>query len=82
MSDIFYYFYSLKKATLSQTKVTISYENCRLSTLELIDILNNLATVTSETITLTGNHGVDMGNTDFTNAIAGAVAKNWTVTTS
>jgi len=65
---------SLSQAALSGTKVSISYINCKLSADALNTIYTNLATVTGQTITVTGNWGVASDNPTI------ATAKGWTVT--
>jgi surface protein len=48
---------SLSKGAILNTKLTISYEKCKLSQSALVDIFNGLATVVGQTITITGNWG-------------------------
>ena len=66
--------YSLVKATCSGTKVSIAYSNCMLSATQLNAIYTALATVTAQTITVTGNWGA------ATDTPSIATAKGWTVT--
>ena len=73
-SYMFYNCRSLSQAALSGTKVSISYINCKLSADALNTIYTNLATVTGQTITVTGNWGVASDNPTI------ATAKGWTVT--
>jgi len=65
---------SLSQAALSGAKDFISYLNCKLSADALNTIYTNLATVTGQTITVTGNWGVASDNPTI------ATAKGWTVT--
>ena len=74
ISQMFRNCYSLTKGALSGTVTSISYVNCRLSATELNDIFTNLGTVTSKTITITGNWGADTCDQTI------ATNKGWTVT--
>jgi hypothetical protein len=55
-------------------KFTFSVANCKLSAAALNEIYTNLATVTSQTITVSGNHGTNADDPTI------ATAKGWTVT--
>jgi hypothetical protein len=68
---------SLKKCSFINIRTTISFANCMLSASELVEIFNNLATVTSRTITITGNWGASL-LTPAQRAIA--TGKGWTIT--
>jgi hypothetical protein len=74
-SNMFYNCTSLALGAMANTKVAISYLNCNLSATALNDIYTNLyGTVTSKTITVTGNWGTATDNPSI------ATAKGWTVT--
>ena len=60
--------------TMSNSKVSINYSNCRLSATALDAIYTALPTITSQTITVTGNWGTATDNPAI------ATAKGWTVT--
>ena len=65
-------------SSLSQCKATgiaetISFANCRMSATELNQLYTNLSTVTSKTITVSGNWGYSSSNTSI------ATDKGWTV---
>ncbi len=67
---------SLSTAALLGTSTNISYQGCRLSRQALVDIFNGLATVTSATITITGNWGAaDLSASDRDIA----TNKGWTI---
>lgn len=77
-SNMFYGCYSLQRAKCNGTKANVSYLNCKLSATELEAIFDGLATVSSATITITGNWGTSL----LTAAqLAIATNKGWTVTT-
>jgi surface protein len=76
MYNMFGNCYALSKGTLSGTKATISYINCKLSQLALVDIFNGLVTVAGPTITITGNWGAS-SLTVGERAIA--TDKGWTI---
>lgn len=76
-TNMFYNCKSLSKANMVGTKVSISYINCRLSKQALVDIFNNLATVTGQTITITGNWGASLLTADDRLI---ATNKGWTIT--
>jgi len=58
ITDIFGSCSSLASAPLSGTAISISYAGCNLARDEIVAIFNGLATVTGQTITITGNWGV------------------------
>jgi len=58
ITDIFRSCSSLASAPLSGTAISISYAGCNLARDEIVAIFNGLATVTGQTITITGNWGV------------------------
>ena len=60
--------------TMSNSKVSINYSNCRLSATALDAIYTALPTITSQTITVSGNWGTATDNPAI------ATAKGWTVT--
>jgi hypothetical protein len=60
--------------TMSNSKVSINYSNCRLSATALNAIYTALPTITTQTITVTGNWGT------ATDTPSIATAKGWTVT--
>jgi surface protein len=57
MYNMFGNCYALSIGTLSGTKVTISYDDCKLSQAALVDVFNGLAIVVGQTITITDNWG-------------------------
>jgi hypothetical protein len=71
---MFYNTFSLQRGALVGTSQNISYSNGQLSGAALDEIYTNLATVTSKTITVTGNYGTASDTPSI------ATAKGWTVT--
>jgi hypothetical protein len=68
----------LKQCDFFNINQTISFQNCQLDTDNIVNVFNNLATVVSKTITITGNPGVpDLTAPD----LAIATDKGWTVVT-
>jgi hypothetical protein len=65
---------SLSKLGVRSIRFTHSIANCKLSAAELNNYYTNLPTITSQTLTVTGNWGVDTDN------ISIATAKGWSVT--
>jgi hypothetical protein len=65
---------SLARIEATGMKVSFSVANCSLSAAALNKIYTNLATVTGQTITVTGNYGTASDDTSI------ATAKGWTVT--
>lgn len=65
---------SLSRSEATGCKVNISYSNCKLSAAALNEIFTNLATVSSKTITITGNPGASTCDKTI------AENKGWTVT--
>jgi surface protein len=65
---------SLSKIEATGFKFTFSIANCKLSSAKLNELYTNLATVTGQTITVTGNYGVAGDDPTI------ATAKGWTVT--
>ena len=65
---------SLSKIKTVNFKYTFSVASCDLSAAALNELYTNLATVTGQTITVTGNHGTDADDPTI------ATAKGWTVT--
>ena len=65
---------SLSKIEATGFKYTFSVANCKLSSTALNELYTNLATVTGQTITVTGNYGVAGDDPTI------ATAKGWTVT--
>lgn len=69
---------SLRKLRMPGIAATFSITGCNMQRPELIDLFNDLATVTAKTITITNNPGV----ADLTAAdLLIATGKGWTVTT-
>ena len=66
--------YGLKRSQATGIKVSTSFANCTLGPDELNEIYTNLATVTGQTITVSGNYGTASDNPSI------ATAKGWTVT--
>ena len=64
----------LKRCQATGISKTTSFANCTLGPDELNEIYTNLATVTGQTITVTGNYGTASDNPSI------ATAKGWTVT--
>jgi len=67
---------SLISAPLSGSAFTISYLNTRMSESELVNVFNNLATTTGQTITVTGTPGSSLLTTGEK---AIATEKGWTL---
>jgi len=65
---------SLSRSEATGCKVDISYSNCKLSAAALNEIFTNLDTVSSKTITITGNPGASTCDKTI------AQNKGWTVT--
>lgn len=65
---------SLSRCQATGISKTVTFQNCSLGATELDEIYTNLATVTGQTITVTGNRGVASDNPSI------ATAKGWTVT--
>jgi surface protein len=65
--------YSLKRIQATGFKYTFSVANCMLSSAALNEIYTNLATVTGQTITVSGNYGTTGDDPTI------ATAKGWTV---
>ena len=65
---------SLSRCQATGIKVSVSFASCSLSAAALNEIYTNLATVTGQTITVTGNYGTASDNPAI------ATAKGWTVT--
>ena len=74
MSNMFYNCQSLAKVSMTGMNVSFSVANCKLSAARLNEIYSNLATVTGQTITVTGNYGTATDDPTI------ATAKGWTVT--
>lgn len=66
--------FGLKRCQATGIKVSTSFASCTLGPDELNEIYTNLATVTGQTITVTGNYGTASDNPAI------ATAKGWTVT--
>jgi len=70
--------FSLRKLRMPGMGATFSISGCNMQRQELVDLFNDLATVSSKTITITNNPGV----ADLTAAdLLIATSKGWTVTT-
>jgi surface protein len=65
---------SLARVEATGISRTVSFANCKLSSADLDEIYTNLATVTGQTITVTGNYGTSGDDPTI------ATAKGWTVT--
>ena len=65
---------SLARIEAKDFRFTFTVANCKLSAAALDEIYTNLPTVTSQTITVTGNYGVDGDDPTI------ATGKGWTVT--
>ena len=74
MTNMFNLCNSLSRVEATGIKVSVSFAKCKLSSADLNEIYTNLATVTGQTITVTGNYGVTSDNPSI------ATAKGWTVT--
>lgn len=74
MSGMFSTCQSLARSQITGTAVSISYQDCNLSASALNEVFTNLATVTGQTITITGNPGAATCDRTI------ATAKGWTVT--
>ena len=66
--------YSLSRCQATGIAKTISFASCSIGATELDEIYTNLATVTGQTITVTGNYGTSGDDPTI------ATAKGWTVT--
>jgi hypothetical protein len=78
-TDFGYLFYVsslLKRFEATGVKVSISFASCNLSRSALVEIFNNLATVTGQTITITGNPGASLLTADDRSI---ATNKGWTI---
>ena len=78
-TDFLYMFYScssLQIAALSGTSLDFVYPGSYITTLAIVDIFNGLATVTAQTITITGNIGV--AGLSAANRLI-ATDKGWTI---
>ena len=64
---------SLGRSRLKNVKITHSYAYCSMQAAALEEVYTNLATVTGQTITVTGNPGAAASNKSI------ATAKGWTV---
>jgi hypothetical protein len=73
-SSILFNTQSLARVEATGIKVSFSVANCSLSAAALNEIYTNLATVTGQTITVSGNYGTASDNPII------ATAKGWTVT--
>jgi hypothetical protein len=67
---------SLARAPVTEARFSFSVANCKLSAAALNEIFTGLPTVTGQTITVTGNYGINQAGYDPTIA----TAKGWTVT--
>lgn len=77
IANIFNGCVSMTSGSIVGSKYTISYNACKLDRTALVDIFNNLATVTGQTITITNNPGT----ADLTAADRLiATNKGWTIT--
>ena len=76
-TSVFSNCFSLRKLRMPGMGATFSITGCNMQRTELVDLFNDLAVVTSKTITVTNNPGV----ADLTAAdILIATSKGWTVT--
>ena len=64
----------LKRCQATGISRSTTFANCTLGPDELNEIYTNLATVTAQTITVSGNYGTASDNPSI------ATAKGWTVT--
>jgi hypothetical protein len=76
MSSIFNACPSLARAPVTGARFSFSVASCKLSAAALNEIFTGLPTVTGQTITVTGNYGINQAGYDPTIA----TAKGWTVT--
>ena len=67
---------SLARAQISGMRFSFSVASCKLSAVALNEIFTGLPTVTGQTITVTGNYGINQAGYNPTIA----TAKGWTVT--
>jgi len=72
--NMYSYCRSLSSIKMTGHRLTFSVFNCKLSSAALNELYTNLATVTGQTITVTGNHGVAADDPTI------ATSKGWTVT--
>jgi hypothetical protein len=66
----------LARAPVTGMRFSFSVASCKLSAAALNEIFAGLPTVTGQTITVTGNYGINQAGYDPTIA----TAKGWTVT--
>ena len=74
LANIFSNCNNLSRIEAKDFRFTFSVGFCKLSAERLNEIYTNLPTVTGQTITVTGNYGVDSDDPSI------ATAKGWTVT--
>jgi surface protein len=67
---------TLTRCRATNIKVSISFQNHKLSRTAIVEIFNNLATVTGQTITITGNFGAASLTTAERDI---AINKGWTI---
>lgn len=73
-TNMFYGCYSLSRVKTTGFSYTFSVANCQLSATALNELYTSLSTVTSQTITVSGNYGTAADDPTI------ATAKGWTVT--
>jgi hypothetical protein len=67
---------NIRRFEATGVKASISFDSCNLSRSALVEIFNNLATVTGQTITITGNPGTSLLTADDRSI---ATNKGWTI---
>ena len=72
-SNVFANAFSIARIEATGFNYTFSVQNCNLSSAALDELYTNLPTVVGQTITVTGNYGVDADDPTI------ATAKGWTV---
>ncbi|NLX15017.1 MAG: hypothetical protein GXY44_15390 [Phycisphaerales bacterium] len=77
LSSMFAYCYKLRRANITGIALNISFADCLIHRDELVEIFNNLKTVSGQTITITNNPGA-ASLTAAERAIA--TDKGWTIT--
>jgi surface protein len=77
LNSLFNASYSISKISLTNIRITFSISNLKLSAPAIIEVFNNLETVTGQTLTITGNWGI-ASLTAADRLIA--TNKGWTIT--
>ena len=76
--SMFHQAYSIKNVHLSGVKASIGFDSCLLGSGDITRIFNDLATVSSATVDIRRNYGIELLHSD---TMSIATNKGWTVTT-